>query len=120
MNRFGLALAIVGMVAFSPLAAFATVTYTYTINVPVKLSRYATPGSTVQVSCYLYAAPGGYLNSNTDANAHVPIQIDNTGSFAGTVPVVVKMNDVPQHSYQCDIEMSVNGQEAIKGTPGSM
>jgi hypothetical protein len=75
--------------AFSSSAATAT-TYTYTFNVPIDVERIAPPNSSLSLQC----------KTGDGSSGGFSITLDRTGTYIGTVPIVVTSSSV-QSSYRC-------------------
>jgi hypothetical protein len=93
-----------------PMVSRATDTANYVFNVPVNISN-AGPGNQVVLWCVTYK---GAVASGTLRSTRVPIPLDASGSYTGTVAVKVDyapMADgswVVQDSYQCSIQFNVD------------
>lgn len=98
MKRFLIAAALTALSALAPIGAFAT-TYTYTFNVPVDVHEVGLPGAKLTLECT--TGDTSFAGSHPQyANNSLVGGLDNTGSFTGTMQVVVQ-TIAPPHFYAC-------------------
>ena len=70
--------------------AAAATTYTYTFNVPIDVERIAPPNSSLSLQC----------KTGDGSSGGFSITLDRTGTYIGTVPLVVTSSSM-QSSYRC-------------------